>query len=471
MSSMHHISRLQYKVSCPDEGQAFELRHMLSSTGTAQLMDVMQAVCDRHVSEGHFIRIPKLEIRLDAVTLNGLTEELALRFGAALEDELRKQHVAAGDKQYEPTQEIDALLYYLRYGFLPRWALLLIKQVYDVAAVAIEKSPERLKRFLYYRVQDYKVWERIRSQFSLEVGNALIAIMPELMLARQNLSAVWATWYMGDNIERVPWGGDEVEAAISETILQEAQRILLKEQTTEGLFAALMIRINHVPGNLPGGGSDDMIKRPQILSDDSEAKSVPLTSEEAITVLSLHEIPAIPQEDTEEPSAEIDEKLLSHTAGLVLLHPFLKPFYTELGLFAEGDWKDEPSRQRAIHLLHFLATGEQEQGEWNLILEKLMCGLTPDYPIERRITLSDAELGECDALLAAVIQHWAALKKTSPRGLQETFLKRDGLLFKTDKGWQLQTERKTEDVLLEAIPWSYGIIKLPWNEYLIEVLW
>jgi hypothetical protein len=91
--------------------------------------------------------------------------------------------------------------------------------------------------------------------------------------------------------------------------------------------------------------------------------------------------------------------------------------------------------------------------------------------VERDLRLTEAEIGECDQLLTAVIQHWSALKNTSPRGLQDTFFKRDGILEQTDKGWMLRIETKTQDVLLEALPWSYTMIQLAWNKYMIEVIW
>jgi hypothetical protein len=63
------------------------------------------------------------------------------------------------------------------------------------------------------------------------------------------------------------------------------------------------------------------------------------------------------------------------------------------------------------------------------------------------------------------------LKNTSANGLREGFLKRDGLLTRQDRGWLLRVEKKTLDVLLEKIPWGYGLIRLPWNEYLVTVEW
>jgi hypothetical protein len=73
--------------------------------------------------------------------------------------------------------------------------------------------------------------------------------------------------------------------------------------------------------------------------------------------------------------------------------------------------------------------------------------------------------------LKAVITNWPKLKNTSVEGLRETFLKREGILTKKDNGWLLQVEKKTPDVLLESIPWSYSTLAFSWNNYIIFTEW
>jgi hypothetical protein len=89
----------------------------------------------------------------------------------------------------------------------------------------------------------------------------------------------------------------------------------------------------------------------------------------------------------------------------------------------------------------------------------------------RNVELSEYETNEALVLLNAVIEHWKALRNTTPNGLRENFFKRDGILMKKEEGWLLQVERKTQDVLLDNIPWGYSTLILPWNPYLIHVEW
>jgi len=168
---------------------------------------------------------------------------------------------------------------------------------------------------------------------------------------------------------------------------------------------------------------------------------------------------------------ETAEKYSVKYAGIILLAPFLKSFFSELNLLEGGEWKNIDCAFRGIHLLKFLSNGHQQVPEYSLVVEKVLCGLPVDTPVPLNIVLEDKEIEEAESLLKAVIAHWSALKNTSIDGLREAFLKRDGLLTKKEADWILQVERKTMDVLLESIPWGYSTIRLMWNSYLLSVEW
>jgi hypothetical protein len=168
---------------------------------------------------------------------------------------------------------------------------------------------------------------------------------------------------------------------------------------------------------------------------------------------------------------EAAEKYSVKYAGIVLLVPFLKSFFSELNLLEDGEWKNIDCTFRGVHLLKFLSNGHQKTPEYSLVIEKVLCGLPVDMPVPLTIALDAKEIEEAESLLKAVIGHWTALKNTSIDGLREAFLKRDGLLTKKEGSWLLQVERKTMDVLLESIPWGYSTISLMWNNYLLSVEW
>ena len=74
-------------------------------------------------------------------------------------------------------------------------------------------------------------------------------------------------------------------------------------------------------------------------------------------------------------------------------------------------------------------------------------------------------------MLAAAVEHWPALGNTSITGLRESFMQRRGLLRDDERGWQLQVETASFDVLLGRLPWSISIMKLPWMTKPIYTDW
>lgn len=161
------------------------------------------------------------------------------------------------------------------------------------------------------------------------------------------------------------------------------------------------------------------------------------------------------------------------SAGVILFHPFLQRFFQNLGLCEEGVFIDETSRQRAVCLVHHLATGEVHTPEYQLVLPKFLCGMPLNAPIDHFIEIDAAEQSESENLILAAVKHWQALGKVSPDWLREMFIQRDGKLEKRETGWQLSVERKAQDILLDRLPhgWGLGIVKLPWMDGLLRIEW
>lgn len=156
-------------------------------------------------------------------------------------------------------------------------------------------------------------------------------------------------------------------------------------------------------------------------------------------------------------------------AGMVLLHPFLPAFFEELNLVKDGQIVNG---QRAVHLLQYLATGQVNTSEFELPLNKVLCGLPLAEPLSRMIHLTQKEKKEAKKLLQAVIRHWGVLKNTSTEALQGTYLCREGKLSRRgSEDWQLQVEQKAFDVLLADLPWTISMIKLPWMQGMLWIEW
>lgn len=158
-------------------------------------------------------------------------------------------------------------------------------------------------------------------------------------------------------------------------------------------------------------------------------------------------------------------------AGLVILHPFLEYFFKDFGLLQDNDFVDLPARQLAVHLLHYLGTGNTNAFEYDLYFEKFLCRWPLDELLERDVEIPQRMLDEGDNMLRTVIKYWKALKNTSPDGLREGFICRNGKLIEAEQPARLIVERMDLDILLSTLPWGLGVIKLSWMVEPFYVEW
>ncbi len=169
---------------------------------------------------------------------------------------------------------------------------------------------------------------------------------------------------------------------------------------------------------------------------------------------------------------ETNETVFVVNAGVVLLHPFLSPFFQQLGLLEKNRFPGKAEQELAVQWLHFLATGSRECPEPELVLPKILCNMPVEYPVSRWFAPDKEQIAEAEKLLASAIAHWSALKSTKPDGLREGFLQRTGKLeTRADGSHKLTVERLAQDVLLEQLPWSISMVRLPWMEQFLFVEW
>ncbi len=166
----------------------------------------------------------------------------------------------------------------------------------------------------------------------------------------------------------------------------------------------------------------------------------------------------------------VDETYVKN-AGLVLLWNYIPFYFKHLELVKDGAFVSEAAQHRAVHLLQYIATGNTAAPEYDLSLNKLLCGLDVEDPIEEGIQMTAAEKEEADNMMQTVIDHWGGLGKASPIALQQSFLQREGLLSKDQESWLLRVEDSTIDILLDKLPWSFSIVSLQWMKHPIYVEW
>ncbi len=162
-------------------------------------------------------------------------------------------------------------------------------------------------------------------------------------------------------------------------------------------------------------------------------------------------------------------------AGLVLLATYSQMLFARLGLLDDRRMRDSEASSRAVRCLAWLVHGHDKASEPECVLAKLLCGMQLAEPLVGDATLDESTRQLLDGLLGAVIANWTALGATSPTGLRETFLQREGRLTRerNEAGfhWRLVVKPGPFDMLLDRLPWSFSTIKLPWMGEVLHVDW
>ncbi|MGY6521117.1 MAG: contractile injection system tape measure protein [Mongoliitalea sp.] len=383
------------------------------------------------------------------------------------------------EKEQPPTVRLlEVFSHFLKYGNLPWY----VPKNYDLQdelknlLLTAEKNMEA--RFLVSELQpillkDSRSFQRMIFQLDdqllfqlLNLGQLKSVIHPAILqrrLNRTNRKWLWsvifyASWYYPKS---------------SKTILTWLKPTLQGISTRQlKAFAPLLASIfqrdfsNHINMAADMGDMDDRGIFVQLLQGkaiDSTSVDIKKPSQKLNKELDRPETESAMQEV----SATID--LYVPNAGLVIIHPFIRQYFKTLGYLDEALQMIEFSKDKAVQALHFLGSGKYEVMENQLILEKLLCGLPANYPVERFGELDTQVKDEADSLLKAIIQHWQRLKSTSPDGLREMFIHRDGKL-ELDKP-RLIVERKAQDLLMDSLPWGISVIKLPWMRDTLFVNW
>lgn len=175
-----------------------------------------------------------------------------------------------------------------------------------------------------------------------------------------------------------------------------------------------------------------------------------------------------------QPQGEEASGLFIENAGLVLLWGLYGGLFRQLQWVKNSQFIDEDSQQRALLLLHYLATAKTNGWEYEMVLTKILCGWELEQPIDIQLELESSTMEAAEQLLKDFLALWMPQHAFSTDWLRRNFLQREGKLKQRSDGhWELTIERKTEDVLLRQLPPGIGfsIIKYAWMDQLLFVEW
>lgn len=297
-------------------------------------------------------------------------------------------------------------------------------------------------------------WLRLLGQGLVRTGTAPAALWAEVLaVAASPDSPGTQAVALVESLLRLE-SGPAANSRTNKTLISRLLRAVAQKQVVlRGPLAALLA------AQLPGVVAELRSSAPVSATPASAIQSTATTTP---TTLRTKPLPPNPPPAT---------TLYLTNSGLVLLWPFFTMLFDRLGYLEQRQFRSPEHAERAAQLLQFLVTGEENSPEHLLVLNKLLCGIDQTHPLPRDLPLTDTEKTTAEDLLKAALSRWSALKNTSIAGLRETFLQRAGKLEWLPERVALTVETKTVDILLDQLPWSISLIKLPWMALPLYVTW
>jgi len=454
------------------------------SSWNARLLPELETLFDRYAGMGRHIRLDRLEVTVESAMEKDWTEAVIKRIMQAIELELEAMPgvAEAVTTSFALPGNSDALslieqwLYFLEHGYLPWYGTAAglsneVKLLEIIASVQQQPQPGKIQERIQSVLSAPAARKRLLSQFSAEVVMAVIGA-----------------------VSHAP------DAAIKQ-VLQQLEEPYIKTPLLRK--AALDIILNHIVQKkyLPPAGKmpvrwrkeiKALLKPVSIPEKRGEYKDLRPEQQQATTAAHKMQMlqtdqrtgSVMPEQKTHTPppSSDIIKKLFAYSspdeeeaeciyienAGLVIAAPFLGNFLQRCGLIRDGALTD-PSR--AVCLLQCLVNGSLAAKEYELSLNKILCGLDMSDALNECGPVTAQEAAEAEQLLAAIIKYWTIIKNTSIEGLRESFLQRNGKLSRKGDDWLLQVEQKPYDMLLEHLPWTISLIRLSFMQCSLYVEW
>jgi hypothetical protein len=421
-----HKQKVTLRVSKMEDAHLYQGRisHLLRN----ELLSQIESAFDKYFPTDQIIRIDYLQLDLGKLSKQNFEQEFKDEFVKALAEALSEQKNGAHTKVLSDAQsQLNALTYFLEKGNLP-W--------YTTSKKAINWEKELLNSLSANEYNDLVNWLKnnhqnnpiILERIVLQFSNAFLKKVGSAMVASDDWGLVYQDFaYLFGGNRR-----DRLWERVFESLLRGRVDIENSFQISE--IKSLMVK--------------DLINAGGSAQSNAKEQTVPNKK---------------PDDD--------EDTLYVNNSGIVLLHYFLKSFFEALKLYADGKFVNDKAHQRAVLLLHHLATGESEAAEFDLSLQKILCGYPMEKTLPASIKLTKKEVEESGKLLTTIIDYWEPLKNTSIDGFRDTFLKREGRLIAKENSWLLTVEQKTVDILLGKLPWGFSTIRLPWMEHILNVDW
>ena len=471
------------EVNTTQTKEAYKIKNEIDSFLKNEILPGLEKLLLKHDNPNVVLRIDKLDVDLlapgwenrdqwKAEIINQFEKQLLRQLQTGTQVSINKNQLSSIQVSGTENSE-DIFLFFLESGYLPWFGNedQIVDFVQHVVNEELQMSPSFVRRLAEVLSQKNESVERLLNQFSAELVVSFLAQLNQdlknkkldiLLVLKNNhrmFNLEWLKILLKVSVEQ---SVDTIISSVNKwfNFLQKPVSGFIKKEKkeTSEIFKLFLVAV-----------SGKVISEPkfqgilnQSLAIVAMEKAVPETSEKVF----------IQKQKKDEPflGENLNEIAVSN-AGIILLHPFFKTFFRLLNVTdARGEIK--PDKQNlAVQLLYFLATGQEDVFEATLVFEKFLCGIPLKMPVLRKSLLTPKMRNETDNLLKQLIKNWEALKNTSPDGVRQMFLQRDGKLIQNEKNFKLIMERKAQDVLLDKLNWNLSLVKIPWINNLLTVEW
>ncbi|MDF1695264.1 MAG: contractile injection system tape measure protein [Saprospiraceae bacterium] len=507
--SRHIIHKINTNVNCSAASfntmQGLDINELIKSA----IGDVEDKLDDLGISNRLLFDSITLDLQVEKMDLYALrekiVEELIHKLDAYIisEQKAEKEASIQLSKQFS---DVEALIYFLKNGSLP-WSVKSVSLNFESCQPNKDRSHwvQALSECLYHQpqtvtrlVNQFKqddilsFLKRLTTDRTVEDIRTLSALVKNrsakhskvydlsyrLNLILMELVVIQATKvYLDSSINDFKW---------EPVLLGFVQRIIDDyPQLSIGFYAAVFSDIPfltsdnwkkwvNIPQNNPSASAENAILKELDTNNADESSTLEIHNlknpfDEKIDSLVNDFKPSVSSEIADQ--EDLKYGVLVQNAGIILLHPFLTTFFKKVGLLENGKFISNACKQRAICLLHYIASGEEEFPEELLSFQKYICNYPIQADIPKHLPISTFEKQEVESLLHAVLSHWSKMKGTSIQGLRGNFLIRKGVLREDDNEAMVHVEHQTADVLLNSLPWGLNIAKFPWHTTLLTIKW
>jgi len=505
------IKKMTVEVETHSMEQALQIKDRIDAIIKRKIVPILESHFEKYDSRNHAMVINTLDLNLELETTysnaeltSTLLEQLKEQLGQNVAFQKGQNHQKIPLKN----KPIQTLLYFLETGKLPWWGTIPEAHFESVEQLQQLITKAELQKIL----SNSNSLNRIIKQFDNQIINTIFLKLffetPQKKQKRfsipkilQKPSFKYAFWqwafhsfakgvHPSDLNLFIGIFADEISSTKKKSIEAKYDRFQLKEREikdlkelfqfcNEALQIPLAIHATKRPKTfellLMGSAGDAFQKNKKHWSkiDTSWECDLKLQKVKEKHESVIHHS-TIKAENKMEPEliTTIDESdgILVPAAGLILLHPFLRRFFANIGI-NDATGLDPSKKELAAHLLHYLAFGKEHPFEYELQFEKYLCNIPVGQPVERFIKLKKNQKEACNTLLEAVLVHWNGLKTNNIDVLRNEFLQREGKLVVSKDRHQLYIQRITQDILLDGLPWNLNLVKLPWKESMLFVNW